>query len=333
MQDKTSGRRGSDDHEKGSTTVHQDTVHGDTQKDDRRDAKFGHTHGRHYYYDANGYSDISSDYYGPGHPRPIYNYPYDAQYYPREDVYFTDPKYAYNPAYYQPIPKNQGELKRKAKQRVCTNCQTTSTPSWRRGGNGKILLCNACGLYQKLHNRPRPFSITSEGKTKALKGGFEKVVCVACNNFFPFTEVKSSANGVMCNECFLYYKNHTGENMEMGKGYPQDQYGYPPPYGNVHQYDGYYYMHPYNYPDSHGYEAGPYGDYPYHEDYYYQKGHDMNPKAGYYQYMPPDGYNDPAYRSEMHEYSSTSEASNALYKAMSKKPTYNDKPEDNHKNE
>ncbi|KAI8976919.1 hypothetical protein BDB01DRAFT_801851 [Pilobolus umbonatus] len=38
---------------------------------------------------------------------------------------------------------------------MCTNCNTTSTPLWRRSTQDE-LLCNACGLYLKLHNIPRP---------------------------------------------------------------------------------------------------------------------------------------------------------------------------------
>ena len=37
----------------------------------------------------------------------------------------------------------------------CTNCGTTSTSLWRRNGEGKPV-CNACGLYYKLHNKKRP---------------------------------------------------------------------------------------------------------------------------------------------------------------------------------
>lgn len=36
----------------------------------------------------------------------------------------------------------------------CTNCQTTTTTLWRRNASGDPV-CNACGLYYKLHQVPR----------------------------------------------------------------------------------------------------------------------------------------------------------------------------------
>ncbi|KAK3829325.1 MAG: hypothetical protein J3Q66DRAFT_274854, partial [Benniella sp.] len=43
-----------------------------------------------------------------------------------------------------------------SENKVCHNCGATESPSWRRCPQGKLLLCNACGLYHKLHGRPRP---------------------------------------------------------------------------------------------------------------------------------------------------------------------------------
>ncbi|KAI8348839.1 hypothetical protein EDC96DRAFT_448700, partial [Choanephora cucurbitarum] len=41
---------------------------------------------------------------------------------------------------------------------ICANCRTTTTPLWRRDGAGNTI-CNACGLYYKLHNVHRPVSM------------------------------------------------------------------------------------------------------------------------------------------------------------------------------
>lgn len=40
----------------------------------------------------------------------------------------------------------------------CTNCQTTTTPLWRRDEEGNNI-CNACGLYHKLHGTHRPIGM------------------------------------------------------------------------------------------------------------------------------------------------------------------------------
>uniref|UniRef100_A0AC35TYH2 GATA-type domain-containing protein n=1 Tax=Rhabditophanes sp. KR3021 TaxID=114890 RepID=A0AC35TYH2_9BILA len=37
----------------------------------------------------------------------------------------------------------------------CSNCSTTTTTAWRRSTNG-TLVCNACGLYYRLHRQNRP---------------------------------------------------------------------------------------------------------------------------------------------------------------------------------
>ncbi|XP_026182756.1 transcription factor GATA-3 isoform X3 [Mastacembelus armatus] len=44
----------------------------------------------------------------------------------------------------------------------CANCQTTTTTLWRRNANGDPV-CNACGLYFKLHNINRPLTMKKEG--------------------------------------------------------------------------------------------------------------------------------------------------------------------------
>ncbi|KAI9890231.1 MAG: hypothetical protein M1814_004393 [Vezdaea aestivalis] len=46
-------------------------------------------------------------------------------------------------------------------QPVCQNCQTSTTPLWRRDEIGSVL-CNACGLFLKLHGKPRPISLKTD---------------------------------------------------------------------------------------------------------------------------------------------------------------------------
>ncbi|KAI8599211.1 hypothetical protein EDD21DRAFT_290531, partial [Dissophora ornata] len=43
----------------------------------------------------------------------------------------------------------------------CTNCDTKTTPLWRRDQEGNPL-CNACGLFLKLHGRTRPLSLKTD---------------------------------------------------------------------------------------------------------------------------------------------------------------------------
>ncbi|KAJ2524207.1 Sodium- and chloride-dependent GABA transporter 1, partial [Coemansia sp. RSA 2049] len=57
---------------------------------------------------------------------------------------------------------------------ICSNCSTTTTPLWRRDPEGKPL-CNACGLFYKLHGVTRPLSLkTNVIKKRNRAGGSKK---------------------------------------------------------------------------------------------------------------------------------------------------------------
>ncbi|XP_045612123.1 uncharacterized protein [Procambarus clarkii] len=51
---------------------------------------------------------------------------------------------------------------------TCSNCQTTNTTLWRRNNNGEPV-CNACGLYFKLHGVSRPLTMKKEGPIQTRK--------------------------------------------------------------------------------------------------------------------------------------------------------------------
>ncbi|ORD94830.1 ASD4 [Enterospora canceri] len=114
--------------------------------------------------------------------------------------------------------RNRLPTKKKSKQRICSNCKTTSTPSWRRGGNGRVLLCNACGLYLKLHGRNRPFSMNSEGRTKAVKNTPETVACIVCNTAGRVNEFKNTQSGSTCPTCYSYYLEQMRANNMLSRG-------------------------------------------------------------------------------------------------------------------
>ncbi|ORZ08533.1 hypothetical protein BCR41DRAFT_294165, partial [Lobosporangium transversale] len=47
----------------------------------------------------------------------------------------------------------------------CANCGQTQTPLWRKDAKGQSI-CNACGLYARLHQRDRPVTMR---KTKIAR--------------------------------------------------------------------------------------------------------------------------------------------------------------------
>lgn len=52
---------------------------------------------------------------------------------------------------------------------ACTNCGVTKTSLWRRSSHGEPL-CNACGLFLKLHGKERPLSMKTDVIRKRNRG-------------------------------------------------------------------------------------------------------------------------------------------------------------------
>ncbi|KAI8394037.1 uncharacterized protein BYT42DRAFT_609796 [Radiomyces spectabilis] len=93
-------------------------------------------------------------------------------------------------------------------QPVCSNCGATSTPLWRRSADDD-LLCNACGLYQKLHNAPRPKTLKPHNARKEARDDeAAQLVCSNCSTTTTPLWRRDDEGAPLCNACGLYLKLH-----------------------------------------------------------------------------------------------------------------------------
>jgi len=68
-----------------------------------------------------------------------------------------------------PKQRTAGPAQRIASDTKCTNCQATETSLWRKNDDGRVV-CNACGLYFKLHGKERPPTMRKNKVARRRRG-------------------------------------------------------------------------------------------------------------------------------------------------------------------
>lgn len=98
-------------------------------------------------------------------------------------------------------PSISSEKVSPSKPTECTNCGTVKTPLWRKDAEGNTL-CNACGLFLKLHGSTRPLSL----KTDVIRKRSSRRTLQQASRSMGFLAASTSMPNKYCNPISSYGK-------------------------------------------------------------------------------------------------------------------------------
>ncbi|KAJ7642945.1 hypothetical protein DFH06DRAFT_999333, partial [Mycena polygramma] len=86
---------------------------------------------------------------------------------------------------------------------ICSHCNSTSTPLWRRDPATRRPLCNACGLYLQQRNKQRPTALIAADQSDDDDDA-EVDLCSHCHTHRTSVWRRSKSGARLCNACGVY---------------------------------------------------------------------------------------------------------------------------------
>ena len=93
----------------------------------------------------------------------------------------------------------------------CANCGARNTPTWRRCPEGKLLLCNACGLYVKNHHQHRQVIRAPDGQLRVARSPSQSL-----DNYHAADDASSCASNLKTAN-HANYINHVNDAFVMNQ--------------------------------------------------------------------------------------------------------------------
>lgn len=118
----------------------------------------------------------------------------------------------------------------------CTNCGTIKTPLWRKDAAGNTL-CNACGLFLKLHGSTRPLSLKTDvirkrSSRRTLQQASRNLACQMTSNSMPNKYGMPMSSYTKAKD-FSENMSYLGKTVPIGLS----PHGYYPASSNAQSYD------------------------------------------------------------------------------------------------